>query len=98
MTELISSAANPLVKRRKYVKVSVPRAASTMAEDISDSGQIVGCFSRAHGPERGFSEQQGKLTILTHRSGGQPSALTCPAAVSSTGAIVGSYEARARPM
>jgi len=69
-----------------------------MAEDISDSGQIVGCFSRAHGPERGFSEQQGKLTILTHRSGGRPSALTCPAAVSSTGAIVGSYEAKARPM
>jgi uncharacterized membrane protein len=88
----------PPLAKGKYVNVSVPRAASTMAEDIADSGQIVGCFSRARGPERGFSEQQGTLTILTHRSGDRPSALTCPAAVSSTGAIVGYYEAKARPM
>jgi hypothetical protein len=81
----------PPLAKGTYVDVSVPRARSTMAEDISDSGQIVGCFSRRNGPQRGFSEHNGTFTIITHRSGGHPSAQTCPLTVSSTGAIVGYY-------
>jgi probable HAF family extracellular repeat protein len=81
----------PPLAKGKYIDISIPRATSTMVEDISDSGQIVGCFSRQSGPQHGFSEQQGTFTVLTHRSGGHPSAQTCAAGVSASGAIVGYY-------
>ena len=51
-----------------YANVSVPRATLTQAEDITDSGLIVGCFQRKSGPERGFTDRHGKFAFLSHPS------------------------------
>ncbi len=86
-----TALSTPPVAKGTYADVTVPRATSTEAEDITDSGLIVGCFERPNRPERGFTDQNGKFTTITHRSGGRASAFTCAAGANNAGVIVGAY-------
>lgn len=90
-----ATAATPRLATGRYANVSVPRAVVTIAEDITDSGLIVGCFQRKTGPERGFADRHGKFTFITHPAGRGQSAVTCALAANGGGAIVGYYQHKA---
>jgi hypothetical protein len=87
-------AATPPLAKGSYKNVMVPRAKMTMAEDIADSGLIVGCFQRKTGPERGFTDMHGRFTFITHRSITGRSSTTCALSANSLGVIVGYYANR----
>ena len=89
------TGATPRLATGTYANVSVPRAVVTIAEDITDSGLIVGCFQRKTGPERGFADRHGTFTFLTHPAGRGQSAVTCALAANGGGAIVGYYQNKA---
>ena len=91
------SLRTPPIAHGSYADITVPRATSTEAEDLTDAGQVIGCFERG-GHEHGFSLQHGAFTVLTHRSVGRASAQTCAFGVSSTGAIVGMFANKTGPM
>src|SRR5579859_2933987 len=87
----------PPLAKGTYVNVTVPHGRATMAEEISDSGLIVGCYTSRDGRVRAFTDLGGTFTTLTHRSGGVASAQTCAAGVNSAGVIVGDYGKKAGP-
>lgn len=88
-------AATPRLATGTYATISVPRAVVTIAEDITDSGLIVGCFQRKSGPERGFADRHGTFAFLSHPAGAGHSPVTCALAANSGGAIVGYYQNKA---
>jgi hypothetical protein len=57
--------ASPQAASGRYQKISVPGAVQTIPEDITDSGEIVGCYQRRHGPILGFTERRGRFTTIT---------------------------------
>jgi hypothetical protein len=88
-------AGTPRLATGRYASVSVPRAIMTQAEDITDHGLIVGCFQRKTGPERGFTDRNGRFAFITHPAGSGHSAVTCALAANGGGTIVGYYQTRA---
>src|SRR5579859_851809 len=91
----VPSRLPPLAKGT-YADITGPHGVATMPEEITDSGLIVGCYQPA-GHLRGFTEQGGTFTTLTHRSGGRASNTTCASGANKAGAVVGYYAGRSGP-
>jgi hypothetical protein len=83
--------ATPPPARGTFASVIVPGAVLTQAEDVTDSGLIVGCFQRKSGSEHGFVDRHGAFVTIKDPVAGS-AGMTCVLAVNSAGVIVGEYQ------
>jgi hypothetical protein len=82
--------AVPPPAKGTFANVTVPGTVLAQAEDITDSGVIVGCFQRKGEPERGFIERHGTFVTIKDPAAGNIGT-TCALAVNSSDVIVGEY-------
>jgi hypothetical protein len=82
----------PPPARGRYRTISVPHAAQTTPEDVTNSGMIVGCYQPAAGPTRGFTDRGGRFTTITDPAASHRSQVRgCVVGANSRGVLVGYY-------
>lgn len=85
-------SSGPHAAAGQYRKIIVPGAVQTIPEDITDSGGIVGCFQRRHGPILGFAFRGGRFTTITDPAAGRGAPVRgCVLGVNRRGVMVGYY-------
>ncbi len=86
--------ATPPPAHGSFANLRVPGAVLSQAEDVTDSGLIVGCFQRKGGLEHGFVDRHGTFVTIKDPLAGS-TGLTCALAINTAGTIVGEYQDKA---
>jgi probable HAF family extracellular repeat protein len=70
-----------------------PAASQTVANDINDRGQVVGCYADANGTYHGFRYDKGRFTRIDPPGGADVPRFgtTCPLGINNRSQVVGQY-------